>query len=53
MPVAKAPCPYDKTNIRSQIKPIVSQLNALDCYTREHIYDALNYTEDQSKDKSK
>ena len=53
MPVAKAPCPYDKTNIRSQIKPVVSQLSALDRYTREHIYDALNYTKDQSKDRSK
>lgn len=49
MPVAKAPCPYDKTNVRSQLKPIVSQLTALDRYTREHIYDALNYTKDQSK----
>ncbi len=49
MPVAKAPCPYDKTNIRAQVKPIVSQLSALDRYTREHIYDALNYGKDRLK----
>jgi tRNA 2-thiocytidine biosynthesis protein TtcA len=49
MPVAKAPCPYDKTNIRSQLKPIVSKLSSLDRYTREHIYDALNYTKDEPK----
>ncbi len=49
MPIAKAPCPYDETNIRAKLKPIVSQLTAMDRYTREHIYGALNYTKDQSK----
>lgn len=49
MPVAKAPCPYDQTNIRSQVKPIVQSLSKIDRHTREHIYKALNFQEDPIK----
>jgi len=43
LPVAKAPCPYNQTNIRSRLKPIIRNLSHIDRYTREHIYKALNY----------
>ncbi len=42
-PVMKPVCPYDQSNIRSQIKPIVKQLVALDRYAREHIYHAHEF----------
>ncbi|MDC7126644.1 MAG: tRNA 2-thiocytidine biosynthesis TtcA family protein [Spirochaetales bacterium] len=40
-PVCKSPCPYDQTNIRSKIKPIVNNLSHIDKLTREHIYNAF------------
>ncbi len=40
-PVCKSPCPYDETNIRSSIKPIISNLSHIDKLTREHIYNAF------------
>ncbi len=40
-PVCKSPCPYDETNIRSSIKPIISSLSHIDKLTREHIYNAF------------
>ena len=43
MPVAKAPCPYDETNIRSRLKPVVRQLSHIDRHTREHVYQALDF----------
>lgn len=43
IPVAKAPCPYDKTNIRSRLKPIVRELSHIDRFTREHVYHALDF----------
>jgi tRNA 2-thiocytidine biosynthesis protein TtcA len=49
MPVAKAPCPYDQTNIRSRVKPIVHALSHIDTLTREHVYKALGYTEEVEK----
>lgn len=39
-PTVKPVCPYDQTNIRSSLKPIVSQLCHIDKLTREHIYNA-------------
>lgn len=49
MPVAKAPCPYDQTNVRSRLKPIVRELSHIDKYTREHIYKALDFPESSSE----
>ena len=40
-PVCKSPCPYNETNIRSQIKPIISSLSHIDKLTREHIYNSF------------
>lgn len=43
LPVVKPVCPYDQTNIRSRIKPIVKELSHLDKLSREHIYKAHHY----------
>ncbi|MGH0051934.1 MAG: ATP-binding protein [Sphaerochaetaceae bacterium] len=39
-PCVKPVCPYDQTNIRSKIKPIVKDMVALDRDAREHFYKA-------------
>lgn len=43
LPVVKPVCPYDKTNVRAKLKPIVKDLSHIDKLTREHIYKALGY----------
>jgi len=40
IPTAKPVCPYDQTNIRSKLKPVIRQLAHIDRLTREHIYNA-------------
>lgn len=40
LPVIKPVCPYDQTNVRSQLKPIVAQLARMDRYAREHVFKA-------------
>ncbi len=42
-PVMKPMCPYDQTNIRSKLKPIVRELVSLDNHAREHIYNAHKF----------
>ena len=49
LPVIKPVCPYDQTNIRSQLKPIVKSLCHIDSLTREHIYKAHNLRTDLLK----
>ena len=44
IPVVKPVCPYDQTNIRSSLKPIVSSLCHIDKLTREHIYAAHDFS---------
>ncbi len=44
LPVVKPVCPFDQTNIRSQIKPIISQFAKMDKHVREHIYNAHAFT---------
>ncbi|MCF0237192.1 MAG: tRNA 2-thiocytidine biosynthesis protein TtcA [Sphaerochaetaceae bacterium] len=39
-PVSKPVCPYDQTNIRSSLKPIVKELVHLDKFAREHVFEA-------------
>jgi tRNA 2-thiocytidine biosynthesis protein TtcA len=39
-PYVKPVCPFDQTNIRSKIKPIVKEMVAIDRDAREHIYHA-------------
>lgn len=40
-PVCKSPCPYNDTNIRHKVKPIINNLCHIDKLTREHIYNAF------------
>lgn len=40
-PVCKSPCPYNDTNIRSKVKPIIRSLSHIDKLTREHVYNAF------------
>lgn len=42
LPVVKPVCPYDQTNIRSRLKPIIQSLSSIDKLVREHIYNAHN-----------
>lgn len=43
IPVVKACCPRDQTNIRSSLKPIIGSLVKMDRLTREHVYAAHGY----------
>ena len=43
IPVVKPVCPYDQTNIRSRLKPIVKEHCHIDKLTREHIYAAHSF----------
>jgi tRNA 2-thiocytidine biosynthesis protein TtcA len=42
-PVVKPVCPYDQTNIRSRLKPIISELSHIDKLSREHIFNAHSF----------
>ena len=44
LPVVKPVCPYDQTNVRSRLKPIISELSHIDKLTREHIYNAHDFS---------
>jgi tRNA 2-thiocytidine biosynthesis protein TtcA len=44
LPAVKPVCPYDQTNIRSRLKPLVSQLVQIDRDAREHIYKAHEFS---------
>ncbi len=41
-PVIKPVCPYDQTNIRANLKPIVKELCHMDKFAREHVFSAHN-----------
>ena len=43
LPAVKAVCPYDSTNIRSKLKPIVKELCHIDHLTREHILNSHEF----------
>ena len=45
IPVIKPVCPYDQTNVRARLKPIISELSHIDKLTREHIYNAHDFSE--------
>lgn len=45
LPVIKPVCPYDQTNIRASLKPIVNDLVKLNKLTREHVFNAHDYSE--------
>jgi tRNA 2-thiocytidine biosynthesis protein TtcA len=42
-PVVKPVCPYDQTNVRARLKPIISELSHIDKLTREHIFNAHSF----------
>ena len=44
IPVVKPVCPYDQTNIRSKLKPVVNELCHIDKLTRAHIYSAHTFS---------
>ena len=44
LPSVKPVCPYDQTNIRSKLKPIIQDLVHLDRDAREHIYNAHGFS---------
>ncbi|MHC1692104.1 MAG: ATP-binding protein [Sphaerochaetaceae bacterium] len=44
LPTVKPVCPYDQTNIRSRLKPIVKELTHIDRDAREHIYHAHDFS---------
>lgn len=43
LPTVKPVCPYDQTNIRAKVKPIIKELSHIDKLTREHIYNAHTF----------
>lgn len=43
LPVIKPVCPFDQSNIRSQLKPLVRQLSHIDKLAREHVYNAHTF----------
>ncbi len=43
LPTVKPVCPYDQTNIRAKLKPIIKELCHIDKLTREHIYNAHTF----------
>jgi len=43
IPVIKPVCPYDQTNIRSKLKPIIKEIVKMDSLAREHIYNAHSF----------
>ncbi len=45
LPTVKPVCPYDQTNVRANLKPIVKELCTINKLTREHVYNAHDYSE--------
>ena len=45
LPVVKPICPYDQTNVRARLKPIITELSHIDKLTREHIYNAHDFSD--------
>lgn len=43
LPCIKPVCPYDQTNVRASLKPIVKELCHIDKLAREHIFNAHTY----------
>lgn len=52
IPVIKPVCPYDQTNVRARLKPVVSELCHIDKLTREHIYNAHDFSSLKTKEKN-
>ena len=52
LPVVKPVCPYDQTNVRARLKPVISELSHIDKLTREHIYNAHDFSMCLMQDRS-
>ncbi len=44
LPTVKPVCPYDRTNIRADLKPIVKELCSINKLAREHVYNSHDYS---------
>ena len=44
LPVVKPVCPYDQTNVRARLKPVIQELSHIDKLTREHIYNSHDFS---------
>jgi len=44
LPVIKPVCPYDQTNIRSRLKPVLKEIVCLDKLAREHVFNAHDFS---------
>lgn len=44
IPTIKPVCPYDQTNVRARLKPIISELCHIDKLTREHMLNAHTFS---------
>jgi tRNA 2-thiocytidine biosynthesis protein TtcA len=44
IPTVKPVCPFDQTNIRAKLKPIIRELSHIDNLTREHIFKAHDFS---------
>ena len=44
IPVIKPVCPYDQTNIRADLKPIVRELTGINKLAKEHVYNAHDFS---------
>lgn len=45
LPTIKPVCPYDQTNIRARLKPIVKDLVRINSLAREHVFNAHDYSQ--------
>lgn len=45
LPVIKPVCPYDQTNVRARLKPIVKEILSLDKLAREHVFNAHDFSD--------
>ncbi len=45
LPVIKPVCPYDQTNIRARLKPVVRDIVHLDSLAMEHVYGAHDFSD--------
>ena len=43
LPVVKPVCPYDQSNIRAKLKPIIREFKHIDKLTMEHIFKAHEF----------
>lgn len=45
LPTIKPVCPYDQTNVRADLKPIVQSICKINKLAREHVFNAHDFSE--------